>query len=115
MILSIKKEIKGLQKEVIKKSKTKKRPSGFAIPSKVSKELCHFMGKEEESEIARTDVTKYISKYIKDKRLQNPENKRVILPDDKLKKLLSITIDDELTYFNIQKYMNKHFILISNQ
>ena len=107
----IKKEIKSMQKEINKKSKTgKKKPSGFAIPSKVTDELCEFMGRDKGCKIARTDATKFISKYIKEKHLQDKEDRRVIIPDEPLKKLLKIGEYDELTYFNLQKHMNKHFV-----
>jgi len=89
------------------KSKGNKRPSGFAKPSKISKELCEFMNKEEGTEIARTEVTQYIISYIKDNNLSESKS---IKPDKKLQDLLGSTDEDKIDYFNIQKYMNKHFI-----
>jgi chromatin remodeling complex protein RSC6 len=108
---NIKKEMKGLKK-VAKKSKNKgnKNPSGFANPTKVTKELCEFMNKQEGTQIARTDVTRALISYIKLNNLQNKANKKIILPDEKLQFLLGINEEQELTYFNLQKYMNKHFI-----
>ena len=106
----VKKEFKNLHKQVEKnKLKGNKKPSGFAKPTKVSKELCDFLNKDKATEMARTEVTQYIIKYIQENNLQNPNNKKIINPDDKLKKLLEIKETDELNYFNIQKYMNKHF------
>jgi chromatin remodeling complex protein RSC6 len=111
---NVKKQMKGLKKEVIKnKNKGNRKPSGFAKPSKVTKELCAFMNKNEGSEIARTDVTKALVSYIKENNLENKENSKIIKPDDKLKILLGLEEDEQLTYFNIQKYMNKHFIKYS--
>ncbi len=113
---NVKKQMKGLKKEVVKKQKKGNRaPSGFAKPSKVTKELCEFMKKEEGTEIARTEVTRALVSYIKENKLENLENSKIILPDDKLKELLDIKDDQELTYFNIQKYMNKHFISASKK
>ena len=89
-------------------NKPKRAPSGFAKPSPISEELCKFLGQEEGTLMARTEVTKYVTKYIKDNNLQNPENKRVILPDSTLKKLLNVN-DEHVTYFNLQKYMKHHF------
>jgi chromatin remodeling complex protein RSC6 len=108
---NIKKEMKGLKK-VAEKSKNKgnKKPSGFANPTKVTKELCEFMNKEEGTQIARTEVTRALISYIKLNNLQNKSNKKIILPDEKLQFLLGINEEQELTYFNLQKYMNKHFI-----
>jgi chromatin remodeling complex protein RSC6 len=110
---SVKKQMKYLKKEVIKKklkNKANRQPSGFAKPSKVTKELCEFMNKEEGTEIARTEVTRALVSYIKQNKLENISNSKIISPDDKLKILLGLDDSQELTYFNIQKYMNKHFV-----
>ena len=108
---NIKKEMKGLKKVAEKnKNKGNKKPSGFANPTKVTKELCEFMNKQEGTQIARTEVTRALISYIKANNLQNKENKKIILPDEKLKFLLGINQEQELTYFNLQQYMNKHFI-----
>ena len=108
---SVKKQIKGLKKEVTKtKNKGNRQPSGFAKPSKVTKELCEFMNTAEGSEIARTEVTRALVAYIKENKLENTSNSKIISPDDKLKVLLGLDDSQELTYFNIQKYMNKHFV-----
>ena len=68
------------------------------------------MKKDEGAEIARTEVTKALVSYIKENKLENKENSKIICPDEKLKTLLSIDDSEELTYFNIQKFMNKHFV-----
>ena len=108
---NIKKEMKGLKKAATKnKNKGNKKPSGFANPTNVTKELCEFMNKQEGTQIARTEVTRALISYIKANNLQNKANKKIILPDEKLKFLLGINQEQELTYFNLQKYMNKHFI-----
>ena len=108
---NITKQMKGLKKEAQKnKNKGNRKPSGFAKPSKVTKELCEFMKKDEGAEIARTEVTKALVSYIKENKLENKENSKIICPDEKLKTLLSIDDAEELTYFNIQKFMNKHFV-----
>ena len=117
---NVKKELKTNEKKA--KSaipKAKKAPSGFAKPSKVTKELCEFMNRPEGTEIARTEVTKALVIYIKSNNLQEqtPEAKNRINPDDKLINLLGLKVEDinELTFFNIQKHMNKHFISKKNE
>jgi chromatin remodeling complex protein RSC6 len=110
----IRKEIKTLKRDKKKDvQKDKRAPSGFAKPTKVTKELCDFMNKPEGSEIARTEVTKALVNYIKENNLieTNDVSKNKIVPDEKLKNLLGIQNEElnVLTYFNIQKYMNKHF------
>ena len=111
---NVKKEFKNIKKDKKKdKPKNKRAPSGFAKPTKVTKELCEFMDKPEGSEIARTEVTKVLVAYIKSNKLleQGDDLKNKIVPDQKLMNLLGIKNDElnGLTYFSIQKYMNKHF------
>jgi chromatin remodeling complex protein RSC6 len=106
-----KKQMKDLQKTAAKnKNKGNRQPSGFAKPSKVSKELCEFMNEKEGTEIARTAVTKALISYVKENKLDCSNNGTNISPDNKLKTLLGIDEGQQLTYFNIQKYMNKHFV-----
>jgi chromatin remodeling complex protein RSC6 len=115
---SVKKELKNIKKTNKTKVKSKKAPSGFAKPTKVTKELCEFMNKPEGTEIARTEVTKFLVQYIKSNNLQeqNGQSKNKIIPDEKLQSLLSLKSQeaDELNFFTIQKYMNKHFISNKN-
>ncbi len=61
------------------------------------------------TEMARTEVTREINSYIRAHKLQDPKNGRRILADAKLRKLLKLKKDDELTYFNLQRYMSPHF------
>ena len=105
------KQMRHFARETTKnKNKGNRKPSGFAVPTPISKDLCKFMGKATGAEVARTEVTQYIIEYIKTEDLQWKENRKIIKPDDKLKKLLGVEKDGELTYFNLQKYMNKHFL-----
>jgi len=106
------KKMKQMDKELKKnRSKGNKQPSGFAKPTKISTALCKFMDLPEGSEMARTEVTKYIIQYIQDNKLQNPSDAKLIEPNNELKSLLKIKkADGNLTYFNIQRYMNKHFV-----
>mgnify|MGYP001298440782 CR=1 FL=1 len=89
--------------------KTKRQPSGFAKPSELSDELCGFLGVKAGTMMARTEVTKHITKYIKDHQLQDPSYKRRILCDSALGSLLAVKEGDEVTYFNLQSFMKPHF------
>lgn len=109
----IKKEQKNTVKMTEKKNRGNRKPSGFAKPGPVSDELCIFMKKEKGTHMARTEVTQYIVKYIKDKALVNNDNKKIIVPNPELKSLLAVSEKDEITYFNLQRLMNRHFV--SNQ
>ena len=114
----VKKDLKKTKTKQKLKSSNKKSPSGFAKPTQVTKELCEFMNKPEGTEIARTEVTKFLVQYIKSNNLQeqNGQTKNKIIPDQKLQSLLSLKSEevDELNFFTIQKYMNKHFISNKN-
>lgn len=96
-------------KKKSKHAKANRQPSGFVKPTLISDELAAFLEKPKGSELARTDVTKEINCYIREHKLQDPTNGRRILADDKLKTLLNLKSEDELTYFNLQKYMSPHF------
>jgi upstream activation factor subunit UAF30 len=104
-------ELKVAQKVSSKrKRKTGNRaPSGFVKPARISDELAKFLEKPTGTEMARTDVTREINKYIRSHNLQDKENGRKINPDTKLTSLLKLKKTDELTYFNLQRYMSPHF------
>jgi hypothetical protein len=76
----------------------------------LSDELCSFMGLASKSLKSQTDVTKFISGYVKSHNCFDPTFKRRILPDAKLAKLLRVTDKDEVTYLNLQTYLKVHFL-----
>jgi chromatin remodeling complex protein RSC6 len=111
---TMRKKIKTIKRDAkTDKPKLKRFPSGFAKPTTVSNELCEFMDKPTGTEIARTEATKALVTYIKTNNLFEigEDTKHKIVPDEKLRVLLQITQEDtdNLTYFTIQKHMNRHF------
>jgi upstream activation factor subunit UAF30 len=122
MIATLKTEYRSIEKKwtrelkIAQKSSSKKKkragnraPSGFVKPTKISDELAKFLEKPTGTEMARTDVTREINKYIRSHNLQDVGNGRKINPDQKLQTLLKLKKTDELTYFNLQRYMSPHF------
>jgi chromatin remodeling complex protein RSC6 len=104
-------ELRQTRKECAKrKRKTGNRaPSGFVKPTLISNELATFLGRDSGSIMARTEVTREINAYVRKHSLQDPANGRKINPDKKLASLLRVNNGDELTYFNLQRYMSPHF------
>ena len=122
LLTSLKTEFRGLEKKwgralstAQKASSKRKRkagtrsPSGFVKPTRISDELAKFLAKPSGTEMARTDVTRDINKYIREHNLQDKANGRQINPDSKLSSLLKVGKDEVLTYFNLQRYMSPHF------
>ena len=115
----VKKMITNTSKQTVKFTKQKRKTnrkagekSGFMKPIQVSGELCKFTGWDENELHSRVDVTKFICNYIKTNNLQNPEDKRKIIPDKKLTKILNYnpkTDTDPVTYFRLQRMMKHHF------
>tara|TARA_B100000902_G_scaffold397102_2_gene459914 strand:- start:1218 stop:1856 length:639 start_codon:yes stop_codon:yes gene_type:complete len=92
-----------------KRKQGNRSPSGFVKPTLISNELAAFLSKPVGTEMARTEVTREINSYIRANNLQDKQNGRKINADNKLSKLLKLKGEDELTYFNLQKYMSPHF------
>jgi upstream activation factor subunit UAF30 len=120
-ISALKSAVRDLEKKAVREIKTANKkskrsaskgnrtPSGFVKPAPISAELAAFLGKAKGTEMARTDVTKEINAYIRANSLQDKDNGRIIVPDAKLTKLLNLKKEDQLTYFNLQRYMSPHF------
>ena len=106
----VRKDIK--PEKATKKPASARRVTGFARPMLISSELCAFMGVEEGSIIPRTEVTKMLTDYIHAHGLRDCAHKNNIHPDEKLRALLELSVADEptLTFYNMQKHLNRHFI-----
>ena len=104
-------DLKVAQKQSSKRKRKAgaRAPSGFVKPTRISDELASFLAKPSGTEMARTEVTRDINKYIREHNLQDKANGRQINPDTKLASLLKVAKTDVLTYFNLQRYMSPHF------
>ena len=119
---SLNKAIKQLKKDTIRAMKQRKKnpnrakntSSGFMKPVKISDEMSSFTGWEKDELKSRVDVTKYICGYIRENDLQNPTDRRQIVPDKKLTSLLKLDkkglAEEPLTYYSLQKKIQPHFI-----
>ena len=86
--------------------------SGFLKPVPISKEMSKFTGWDIKEPKSRVDVTKFLCNYIRQNNLQNEKDKRQIIPDTKLCKLLNYdpkTSSQPLTYFHLQSLLKSHF------
>ena len=120
--LALKEASKRSRKKRVRDENSTRKPSGFASPVVVSDELYSFLesfGVKKGDPIARTDVTRYVTTYIKDKDLQNPENRREIVPDTVLDRLFGPAMEHKdpndatsplvYTYLKLQRYLSQHF------
>ena len=115
----VEKEDKETKEEVkekkVKKERKKKEeivpPSAITEPILISAELQQFLSKPDNCSMTRLDITQLMYDYINKNNLQNLDDKKIINPDDNLKKLFNLNDNQVLTYFNIQSMINKHFIL----
>jgi len=114
----VEKRVARLQKEADKRRRRQKKPvegeavvprkpSFFELPTPLSNELCSFLGRPSGSKESRSNITKAITTYVKEKNLKE---KHTIKPDTKLKALLGVAEGDVLTYFNLQRYLNRHYL-----
>lgn len=119
---AVKEASKRSRKKRVRDENSTRKPSGFASPVVVSDELYSFLesfGIKKGDPIARTDVTRYVTTYIKDKDLQNPENRREIVPDTVLDRLFGPAMEHKdpndatsplvYTYLKLQRYLSQHF------
>jgi chromatin remodeling complex protein RSC6 len=99
-------------KSKTKTVRNKNTSSGFMKPVKISSEMALFTKWDPSSLYSRVDVTKFLCAYIKSNSLQNPEDRRQILCDEKLASLLKVDTNSEtpLTYPGLQQHIQQHFI-----
>jgi|TARA_B110000259_G_scaffold154231_1_gene174806 chromatin remodeling complex protein RSC6 len=92
------------------KAKARAANNGFNRKQEITPKLREFLGLPAEELISRSEVTKFINKYITEKGLKHPDNGRQLILDDKLKELLQPPADVIVTYLNLQKYLSPHYV-----
>lgn len=114
----LEKRVARLQKEADKRRRRSKKPvegeevkprkpSIFELPTPLSNDLCAFLGVASGSKESRSNVTKKITTYVKEHELKD---KHTIKPDTKLRALLGVKEEEVLTYFNLQRFLNHHYL-----
>ena len=122
-IASLRSEVKNLAKLVRKirshqedpsgeKQQARTKNNGFNRKMEITDDLKAFMNLDANGVVSRSDVTRYINKYIKDNDLKHPDNGRVIVMDEKLTKLLSPPDGEQVTFLNMQRYINPHYVKV---
>ena len=120
-LTAIRNEIKTLTKLVRKikntqedpdgeKAKKRSENNGFNRKQEITPKLREFLALPEGELISRSEVTKFINKYITEKGLKHPENGRQIILDDTLRALLAPPADVQVTYLNLQKILSPHYV-----
>ena len=120
-LAAIRSELKSLTKLVRKvkakqddpdgeKAKKRAENNGFNRKQEITPKLRAFLALPAEELISRSEVTKFINKYILEKGLKHPENGRQIILDETLRDLLAPPADVVVTYLNLQKYLSPHYI-----
>jgi upstream activation factor subunit UAF30 len=120
-ITALRNDIKNLAKLVRKVKSTQEDPdgekakkraenNGFNRKQEITPKLREFLGLAGDELISRSEVTKFINKYITEKGLKHPDNGRQIILDDKLRALLTPPADVQVTYLNLQKYLSPHYV-----
>ena len=123
---ALSKEVKALAKIVRKvrahqedpdgeKAKARSANNGFNRKQDVSPKLREFLSLPEGELISRSEVTKFITAYVKEQGLKHPDNGRVIIMDEKLTKLLEPPADTQITFLNIQKFLSPHYIKVETE
>ena len=120
-ITALRSEIKTLTKLIRKikttqedpdgeKAKKRAENNGFNRKQEITPKLRAFLSLPDGELISRSEVTKFINKYILEKGLKHPENGRQIILDDTLRDLLAPPADVQVTYLNLQRYLSPHYV-----
>jgi histone H1/5 len=106
----VKKDVADMTPEEKAAWELRRSKNAFLKPRALSPELCAFMQLAAGSQRSQTEVTKFVANYVKANSCFDPANKRRIIPDGVLSRLLKVTDKDTVTYLNLQSYLKIHFL-----
>jgi chromatin remodeling complex protein RSC6 len=104
------KAVEDMTPEEKKAWEARRANNAFLVQRPLTDELCAFMGIKSGEKRSQTEVTKFISEYVKSHNCYDPSFKRRILPNAALAKLLRVDDKTEVTYLNLQKFLKVHFV-----
>jgi len=114
-------EKNGKELDKLRNKKTRKTernpnalPSGITKPVVISDELAKFLGVAPGTLVPRNEVTKGVSGFVKSNELSDPANKQKFVLDDRpAAKALRVLLGnpkEDVTYFNLQRYLKHHYL-----
>ena len=106
----VKKDVSEMTPEEKAAWELRRSKNAFLKPRGLSTELCSFMKLPAGSQRSQTEVTKFVSNYVKENSCFDPSNKRRIIPDGVLSRLLKVKDTDTVTYLNLQSFLKVHFL-----
>lgn len=106
----VKKDVADMTPEEKAAWELRRSKNAFLKPRGLSTELCSFMKLPAGSQRSQTEVTKFVSNYVKENSCFDPSNKRRIIPDGVLSRLLKVKDTDTVTYLNLQSFLKVHFL-----
>jgi chromatin remodeling complex protein RSC6 len=106
----VKKDVSEMTEEERKVYEERRAKNAFLKPRALTPELSAFMGLPAGSQRSQTEVTKFVSNYVKTHSCFDPANKRRIIADGALSRLLKVTDKDTVTYLNLQSFLKVHFL-----
>ena len=106
----VKKDVADMTPEEKTAWELRRSKNAFLKPRGLSTELCSFMKLPAGSQRSQTEVTKFVSTYVKENSCFDPSNKRRIIPDGVLSRLLKVKDTDTVTYLNLQSFLKVHFL-----
>ena len=115
---AIAKEQRALRKDIRKirqhfedptgeKQEARAKNNGFNKPLGVSEKLRAFLGLAVDEKISRSQVTRKVNEYVEAKGLKAGQN---ISLDATLQDILQVPEGIQVTFLNIQKYINPHYL-----
>ena len=106
----VKKDVADMTPEEKAAWELRRSKNAFLKPRALSADLCSFMKLPAGSQRSQTEVTKFVSNYVKENSCFDPSNKRRIIPDGVLSRLLKVKDTDTVTYLNLQSFLKIHFL-----